>query len=235
MVLYVSLIVSLFYKIHLWDISLLKDTILWFLGTAFIMFININKVTVENSYFKNILVDNLKLSVALEFITNLYVFNIFIELILVPIIFFTVAMITIADSEKKKDYAQVKQILRVFLTIIGLCLLIFAFIHVFGDFKDFATVQNAKDFLLPLLLTGTFLPFIYLLALYATYESFFVRVDIWLKENKELARYTKWQVLRECRINLNKLNKFSKQSSIELMSVKNISDVTRLIRHFKKR
>ena len=232
MVSYVSLIVFLFYIVHLWDISLLKDTIYWFLGAAFIMFINISKVTEKSGYFKNVLLDNLKFSIILEFIINLYVFNIFIELILVPLISVIIAMITFSD--KKKEYAQVKKILSALLSIIGLCLLFFAFIHVFGDFKDFATVQNAKSFLLPLVLTVTFLPFIYLLALYATYDSFFVRVDIWLKENKKLARYTKWQIFRVCHINLKKLNKFSKKSSLELMSIKNRSDVTRLIRQFKK-
>src|SRR6266487_2639991 len=75
MLAYISLVVFAAYKVHFWDISLLKDTIIWTLGTAFIMFVNSDKVNTESKYFKKVLLDNVKLIVLLEFIINLYVFN----------------------------------------------------------------------------------------------------------------------------------------------------------------
>jgi hypothetical protein len=103
-----------------------------------------------------------------------------------------------------------------------------------GDFKDFATIHNVKDFLLTPLLTVSFLPFVYFLALYATYEALFTRVDIFLRDQKkELRSFTKRQIVRACLFNLKKLNKFSKDYTTRLMSIKNKSDVVSLTRQFR--
>lgn len=87
MLAYISLVVFAAYKLHYWDISLLKDTVIWGLGTAFIMFMHYDKVNTERKYFKKVLLDNVKLVVLLEFIINLYVFNFVVEFLLVPVLF----------------------------------------------------------------------------------------------------------------------------------------------------
>ena len=155
MLAYISLIVFAAYTVHFWDISLLKDTIFWVLGTAFIMFMNTDKVTTEGKYFKKVLLDSVKLVVFLEFIINLYVFNLVVELLLVPVLVVITGMLV--DSGTKKEYKLVKNLLQIVLAIYGISLIIFAFVHVIGDFKDFATIYNAKDFLLTPLLTLSFL------------------------------------------------------------------------------
>ena len=40
-------------KIGYWEYSLLKDTVIWFLGVAFIMLVNSVKASEEDGYFKN--------------------------------------------------------------------------------------------------------------------------------------------------------------------------------------
>ena len=87
MILYIGLMIYLSQKIDLWRPSNLGETILWIFGVAFVMFVNVNHAS-EDYYFRNIVVDNLKFVVILEFITNVYVFNLWIELILVPIMAF---------------------------------------------------------------------------------------------------------------------------------------------------
>ena len=231
MLAYISLIVFAAYKAHVWDISLLKYTAIWVLGTAFILFMNTNKVTEEKKYFKKVLLDNVKLVVLLEFIINLYVFNLVVELILIPVLFFLAALLAV--SETKKEYKLVKRLLQFVLAVYGIFLIIFAFVHIVGDFKDFATVYNLKDFLLTPLLTLSFLPFIYLLALYATYEALFTPVDIFLRDQKkELRRFTKRQILHICLFNVKKLNRFSKEYTTHLMGVENKAEVIRLTRQF---
>jgi hypothetical protein len=229
--LYVVLIVFLVYNIRLWDISMLKDTIVWFLGTAFIRFINVNNVTKEDNYFKNVILDNLRLVVVLEFIINLYVFNLWGELVLIPITFLLTAMIAVPVTEKKDLLA--KKLINVILSIIVVFVIVFSFYRMVSDFSNFATVQNLKNFLLFPYLTALYLPFVYLLALYGTYDSTFNRIDFLLKENKELARFTKWKIFWQCLFNLKKLSMFSKMYTVRFMSIKNNSDVTNLIREFK--
>jgi len=84
MLLYIGLMVYCFSAFGLWDISNLSDTIVWFVGAAFAMFINIGYIK-ERDYFRKVILDNLKIVVFIEFITNLYVFDLWVELILVPV------------------------------------------------------------------------------------------------------------------------------------------------------
>lgn len=230
--LYLSGIVYGAYKVGLWDISLLKDTIYWFLGSACIMFFHSNEIGSKEHYFREVVLDNVKLTALIEFITNLAVPNLIIELILVPVTVLLSAMIVVAGNNKKD--AQAKKLLTALLTIVGLYLLFFAVSRIVLDFKDFATVQTAKSFLLSPLLTISYLPFIYFLSVYGTYDALFSRIDFWLKEDKELAKFTKRRIVGEYFINLKQLNKFSQECSSKLMTIKNKSDAMSLIRHFKR-
>jgi hypothetical protein len=231
MLAYISLVVFAAYKVHFWDISLLKDTIMWVVGTAFIMFFNYDKANTESHYFKKVLLDNVKFVVFLEFITNLYVFSFIAEFLLVPVLFVIAAMLVVSNT--KKEYKPVKNVLQFLLAAYGMFLIIFAIVQAVSDLKGFATLYNLKDFLLAPLLTVSFLPFVYFLALYATYEALFTRVDIFLSDqNKELIRFTKRQILRVCLFNLKKLNRFSKNCTTQLMSIKDTSDIVSLTHKF---
>jgi hypothetical protein len=231
MLAYISVVVFAAYEAHFWDISLLKDTIMWVLGTACIMFMNYDKVITERKYFHKVLLDNIKLVVLLEFITNLYVFNLVVELLLVPVLFFIAALLAVSDT--KEEYKPVKKALQILLASYGIFVIIFSLVQVVGNFKDFATLYNLKDFLLSPLLTVSFLPFVYFLALYATYEALFTRVDIFLRDrNEELIPYTKRQIFCTCLLNLKKLNRLSKDCATQLMSLKNKSDVVSMTRQF---
>ena len=226
MILNTVLVAFLLAKVHFWDVSLLKDTVFWFFGTGFIMFMNSNKIGSEKHYFKKALLDNLKFVVVLEFIINLYVFNIFVELLIVPAIFIIAAMISI--SKTKKEYLLAKKVLSSVLSVFGLIFISYALIELTTSFKDFTTLQNLKDFLLTPILTITYLPFLYFLVLYSTYELLFVRIDLWIKKDKQLANYLKWQTLKKCSLNLNKLNTFSTHLNKQLMFIKTRSDVTQI-------
>jgi hypothetical protein len=229
---YVSLLVFLAYRLNLWNISLLKDTLLWFFGSSCIMFSSTDKAGQDSKYFKDALVETLKFGVFVEFVVNLYVFNLYVELVLVPVLFFISVMLVIPG--KGTAYARARKVLNGFIVIIGLAMLIFALVHVFGDFTHFATIGNAKTFLLPPVLTFAFLPFMYCLTLWARYGTLFISVDIWTR-NKELASFIKWRLFSKCLLNLNKLNRVFKQCSVELMAAKNKPEVTDIMKRFKNK
>ncbi|GHO84359.1 hypothetical protein [Dictyobacter formicarum] len=229
---YVILIVFLFSRLNLWDVSLLKDTLLWFFGSACIMFGNTSKAGQDSKYFKNAIVETVKFSVFIEFVVNLYVFNIFIELILVPILSFIGVMLVIPGEGV--GYTRAKKLLNGLLIIVGLGMLIYALIHIFGDFQHFATVENIQEFLLPIVLTFAFLPFMYCLTLWARYEQLFTSVDMW-GHNKALAGYIKWKLFGKYLLNLNKLNRVFKQCSVDLIAAKDKQEVTTILGRFKNK
>ena|SRR4030067_146393 len=67
MFLYIAIILILLYSLGIWKFSYITNTILWIVGIAFVMLFEHSKANNE-SFFKNVIKDNLKILVALEFI-----------------------------------------------------------------------------------------------------------------------------------------------------------------------
>jgi hypothetical protein len=178
-------------------------------GSAFVTFFNINKAAEDEHYFKNVILDNIKFILILEFIINFYSFSLVIELVVIPIITLIVMLSTYAGL--KQEYKRVKTFLDYVLGIFGLCLLVFTFRELIMGFQNFTTVKNLRDFFLPLMFSVVLLPFVYIMALYMQYEMFFVRIDI-ANTNSDLIKYAKRKVLIACNFNLSKINKVSKNA-----------------------
>lgn len=226
-IIYTGFTVLLLSKIGIWEWTLLKDTVYWFIAVAFVLLINANKANQEKGFFITILNDNLKIILVLEFILTLYTFNLIAEIILVPIFVFISAMSTV--SELKKDYLPVKNLFDFILSIIGIFFIVFAIVKVFGDFQHIMTSQNLKTLILPPLLTVAFIPFIYLFALIMAYETLFVRISIFNKNDPDLIKFTKHKIILACHLNLLRLNRFAKESSQDLMRVKTREDVINMV------
>ena len=56
----------------------MSDIIIWIVGDAFVMFININNAR-EADYFRKRIVDNIRFVVRIEFIADLYVLNLSVD------------------------------------------------------------------------------------------------------------------------------------------------------------
>ncbi|MDP2691919.1 MAG: hypothetical protein Q8O95_05990 [bacterium] len=229
-IIYTGLIVLLLAKIGIWEWILLKDTIYWFLAVAFVLLMNTNKVNQENGFFIKILKDNLKVILVLEFILTLYTFNLITEIILVPILVFIGAMSAV--SGLKKEYLPVKKIFDFILSLIGIFFIVFAIGKVFGDFQNIMTSQNLKTFILPPLLTVAFIPFVYFFALIMAYETLFVRLSIFNKNDPALIKFTKRKIIRAYHLNLPKLNRFAKESTQDLMKISAKKDVNAIIKKY---
>jgi len=209
MTVYVLLLVYFLYEIKFWNSALLKETIFWYFGVAFISLVNASKVNQDEEYFKKIFKDNLKLIVILEFITTLYSFSLIVELFLVPLLLF-IAMLSAFTEVYKKKYYQVKKVIDTIFSLIGVLILVFAIYKIVTDIYSLVNIINLTSFLLPPILTFLFIPFIYLFALLMSYEVFFVRLKFFIKDKRTL-RYTKWKIFTSFHFRLRQLNKFSKE------------------------
>ncbi len=232
-IVYTGLIVLLLAKIRIWEWVLLKDTIYWFIAVAFVLLMNTNKTNQEKGFFIKILKDNLKIILVLEFILTLYTFNLITEIILVPILVFIGAVSAV--SELKKEYLPVKKLFDFILSSIGIFFIIFALGKVFGDYQNIMTSQNLKTFILPPLLTVAFIPFVYFFALIMAYETLFIRLGIFNKNDPNLVKFTKRKIILACHLNLPKLNHFAKEGTQDLIKITDQKDVNAIIKkYFKK-
>lgn len=224
MLVYIGLFTSVFFKFGLWDWSLLKDTIVW-IGIAFVMLFNYGKIS-DN--FTKYLKENFKFVIVLEFIVGIYVFNIFGELLLIPIVIILTLINAVARN--KEEYKPIEKITNTILAIIGLYILYHAILQCISGFQNFLSLHNLKSFLLPIIFTILFIPFVYLFALIAEYESLFVRIDnTWFKNNKELSMYAKRQVIITCFLKLKMVKLLSQNKAMSFINAKSKSDIKKIL------
>lgn len=211
MTIYVSAIIFILYKFAFWEKDLLKDTLFWFFSVASVMFFNANKVETINFFSKNIR-EAIKWTFILEFILNFYSFSLPLELVLVPLLILIAATQAFAEVSPKKvaNQEQVVKLLQNILSIFGIVTIIFVTYKTILEYKVLFTILNLKSLLLPVVLTISFLPFIYFLAVGIKYEMLFLHLKFMIND-KNLRKRIKWRIFLAATFNLTKLQNISKR------------------------
>jgi hypothetical protein len=223
---YTLLSVLFLKQVSLWDKSLIKDTVFWFIGFAMVIFFTINKAK-DTSFFKTILKECFKWTIFIEFFVNLYTFSLITEIIMLPIIVLFGVTQAVAQTDKKNEAAS--KLLTNLLAIIGTVYIGYALYKTITAFKDIWTLQNLQTFLLPLLLTVLLLPYFYLVALYMHYQELFITVDFMTNDNSIKAKL-KRIIFLTANVNLNKLTSIKqKLRKADLYNSTDIHDYIRAI------
>jgi hypothetical protein len=228
-VVYVSLLVVSGYKLGMWQLWMLKDTFYWFVGSALAAFFALNRAANDEHYFKEAVLSGLRFAVLLEFVINLYVFSLVGELFLVPIVTLLALLQVFASS--RPELAPVKTMLQGLFAIGSLLIIVHVGAAVVSDPGSVATLHNLQDFLLPLVLTLLFLPLVYGLALYLLYESLYVQLKIFGRDER-LRRYTMWQIAKACRLRVSRVRRFSGSFLLDARSAQSREEVRAAINRF---
>lgn len=205
MVVYVAVVVFVLHRLGLWDLGDLKGTLFWFLTVALVMLFDVNSVPKDDRYFRKAMLDGLKLSVVLEFVVSFYSLNLLLELLLVPVATIPACLLVVAES--KDEFKSVRPLLKRMMAVLGFGLLVYAIHHVYTDPRSFAQPATLVEFLLPIVLTILFLPFLYVLAAWASYESLFIRLRF-LVSDQALRRFIKLRLIRRFGLNFRGLNRW---------------------------
>ena len=203
---YITAIIMVLRTIGIWNMNHLLITMMWGIFVAFIMLFEFSKAN-DPEFFKKALKKNFTILIILEFIINLYVFDLWIELLIVPFSAILGGMIAISETDKK--YEITKKFLNFIISLMGLLFICYAGYMVITDFKHFATIKNLESFYLPILFSITFIPFVYFSALYSGYENLFIRLGFFIDDSSVL-KYAKMKMIFAFNLNLWKLNKWSK-------------------------
>jgi hypothetical protein len=202
MLLYIGLEVNALQSIGLWDSSHVKDTILWTATVAFVLVMR--HASGSMSSLLRAAGDLLGAAVVLDFIINFYVFPIYIELIVMPIMFVLFGILVF--SEHKPEYKTVHDLIAAVLAIVGIGYAAYFLYNAYQGWGPFARLETAKQFLVPIALSLLFVPFVYLAMLYASYERFFARSSFYVKDPSVHRRF-KWMSLLTCHISATTLER----------------------------
>ena len=210
MFLYITIIIIWLYRVNLWNISQLKNTILWFIFTAIISFLNISSIAEKSDYFITTVKKNLKFLVVIEFLISFYSFDFWIEFILFPIISILAAMLVLAQSDNK--YKIVEKFIHNISLLLGSILILYTLYKLITDFNDFAQINTVYDFITPLILTFLFLPFIYFLVIFINYEKIFFTLELFINDSS-LIKYAKFNLIIKFKTNIELVKRWLKSLS----------------------
>ncbi len=183
MLAYITSCILFLWMNGIWDITSLKASLIWAVTAAVFMVGKvISNKEAPTMYFRSAVLGGLKVSVVLEFVVQLYVFPLLLELIIVPVAAVVGAMIAVCDTDEK--YAAVKRLLNGALAILGFAMIGYAAYRLSGDIEGFWQFATVLSFLHPILLTLMFIPFLWLVAVAVAYENVFCRLRFFVDDPK---------------------------------------------------
>lgn len=230
---YLIIVTYCLYYLNLWDFSLLKDSIVWFIFSGMVLLFRYTGKEDNLPYFKTLVFDNLKFSVFFEYIFNLYTFSFIVEFIFIPVQIFLGIMS--AFSETKEEYAPVKRFFDIILSAMGIFFLFYCLVMSIIHYKEIFSHATFNAVTLPLWYSLTFFPIIYFLKIYSEYESAFIRLRTDKIENKQVCNYFKRKLICIFNFNYKELQKFTQYTFYQEMIFNEKSDVDSYITLFYKR
>lgn len=207
--LYVLIITVIFFCSPLWENIYIKDSIIWFLCFGFIICMNSVSNEADEKYIKNVLKDNLKLTIFLEFIMSTFTFNIWIELAIIPII--TIITVMNVMTERKEEYRTVHKLSDFVLAAAGFWILYETIKIGVNEYKELNALNTLVSFMIPIVYLILIIPLEYALELYSKYELLFVRMAFKEEKNKKVKRRRRISIIRACKLSVHRVLLFQRE------------------------
>ncbi|EPR14161.1 hypothetical protein M527_12800 [Sphingobium indicum IP26] len=187
---YITGVVVLLERFQIWTVGNLKTTILWAFSFAFATMLDINRVSGDRTFFGKAVRDAVGITATLTFMVEFYSFSLPVELIAVPSL--TLMGMMHVLSGHRPEHAAAGRVLGSLLSLTGLGYIGYSLYQTVANLAAFATLDTLREFGIPIVLTVCFLPFLYLLVLYAVYERVFMGLG-WSIKDDRLRRLAKWR------------------------------------------
>lgn len=228
---YLSLIIYLFYYLELWNITYLKEYIIWFIFAGLPIGLIVATNEIERGFWKKLILKNLKLLVFVEFIISLFTFSLIVELLIIPIITLIVLVNTFSKFNEEDKY--VEKYTNIILTFFGLFILSYSLYKSITEIHSIGNVSYLKSFLFPVVYSIISIPYMYIFKLIVEYEQLFMRLRCGKKRSRELNLLIKLRLLLFCNIQIKKLRIAVNMNNYNLRSISSKDEIDIMIRSYK--
>lgn len=201
---YLIIITIALSKVDLWNMSLIKSTIYWFVFSGLGMCLSNIKDKNFSESIKQIIFDNFKIVVVLELVISNYTFNYWVEFIVAFVMFIIITMNVFTD--KKDEFKEVKAFTDGLLSIIGFVVLLLFVYFIKVHYKEIFSTNSVREILLPFLYALFFIAPAYLIKAFSEYEMAFIRLLHNKNYDKKMSMFLKYKVLSLCKSNFKMLN-----------------------------
>ena len=174
---YTAAVVWMMSRLKLWDASLVGSTVLWMLLVGFAWFLNLSEADKDPRFIRRHVLEAVAVGAFLEVYVNLAVLSIPLEFVFQGFLIFVVMLNVVAKQEER--YKPVARLTSGILIFAGIGVFVYATVQLAIDWSELDFRNIVNQFLLPIWLTLAAVPCIYLIALYAGYESLFMHMRFW--------------------------------------------------------
>lgn len=156
LVAYVAAVLLALFTLDLWGFALLPDAVVWSLAVALPLF---DAAAVRNpGTMRRRLAAALSLTVVVEVFVNLEVASLPVELVALPVI--TILFLIPIAAGRNPEYAAAVRLAEWLLAVLGIAAITFVIIGLASDWEGFDKLEAVREFLLPIILTLSLLPFL---------------------------------------------------------------------------
>ena len=229
--LYVLTITMVFCYLPIWENIYIKDIIIWFLFLGLIYCMNAVSSEADETYIKKILKDNLKFTMILEFFMSTFIFNIWIELAIIPVITIITVMNVIA--ERKEEYKSVHKLLDSILAIAGFWIFYDTIKIGINEYKQLNIINTLVSFMIPIAYLILIIPLEYALELYSKYELLFLRMNFKEEKDKKTKIRHRVAIICSCRISVRSVLLFQREYMRRMYVKMKDNEFEKLIREFR--
>ena len=227
MTMYVVMTVYGLSRLGLWDSSLLKGSLIWFFSVAVFSLFQVNKFSESPHKLKGLVAESFKLIFVIEYLVGAYTFNLAVELVLVPLVVFL--SVLVAFSEAKPEYESAHKFLNAVLAIVGAAIIGSVMYLLIKEFQQVANRQAASEFVLPVILSALYTPFIAFMAVYSTYQTVLIRLRYSIKK-RHVELYARFVAMVIFNVRIELLKRWS--ASVAKCRLQTIGEVNHSVRQF---
>lgn len=213
-------------KLSLWRADLTKPTLIWLGGSALVMLVNVHKAS-----YRRILIQAFSLAAVLEFFMNAWPMNFFAELFLQPTI--AVLVVLSVTGSRDEQYRSVKKIAGFLIALTGFALLGYTVCQLYASWHQIDTRALLLQLALPVWLTTGYLPFIYLVSMYANYEKAFTGINCATTDRKTRWRW-KIALVTKFHFRAREVSGFPGSLANQIATAKSLSVARAMIAEFQK-
>lgn len=171
------LVVWLAQQVGLWSWGLTAETVLWFLFVGMAWYMHLADAGKDENFFKRRVIETVGVGAVFEFFINLKVLSLPLELVLQVFLLFVILLDVVA--RQKEEHKAVVKLTTTVLAVVGVALTAFTVRALILDWDTLDLNELVGQLLLPVWLTASAVPCVYLIALYAGYESLILHLKFW--------------------------------------------------------
>lgn len=209
---YLTVCVWLLNKFELWNMSLIKETVLYILSSVFFVGKSVN-IDKNSHLFRKQVFGNMKTTTIITYLVNLYSFSFWIEffLLIIVSIFTTICVYTAQKTDEQST--TLHPFSKKVLFITSLVYFIGLIVWLITNWHNVFTTHSILALLLPIMLGIMFIPYMYGIALYSKYELIFCRLRVLSENIGQKYNYKKRRnlILKTCGLNLCRVKNFNHQ------------------------